>query len=204
MIETILKQMPLVAILRGVRPDEVKAIGAALYHNGIRCIEVPLNSPSPFDSIRILANSLPNDCLVGAGTVLSVQDVRKVKEAGGKLIVTPNTNPDVIKAAVTEKIIVMPGIATPTDAFNAVEAGAEYLKLFPASSYGAEHLKAIMAVLPKNIKILAVGGVGAANILEWKTAGAVGFGIASELYKAGDSAEIVAQKAAKICGAISL
>ena len=194
MIAAALEAMPVVAILRGIKPEEVSAIGTVLYENGVRCIEVPLNSPSPFDSIRVLADAMPGDCLVGAGTVLSAVDVQKVKEAGGKLVVTPNTFEDVIVKAVDEGMYPIPGIATPTDAFNAVRFGAKYLKLFPASTFGSGHIRAMRAVLPPEVGILAVGGIGTSDFADWLAAGIAGFGIGSELYKAGDSAANVSTK----------
>ncbi|MFC7292614.1 2-dehydro-3-deoxy-6-phosphogalactonate aldolase [Hirschia litorea] len=202
MLSKILEGIPLIAILRGIKPEEAEAIGKVLYARGLRCIEVPLNSPKPFDSIKILADTLPDDCLVGAGTVVFPEDVQKVYDAGGRIIVTPNTNADVIKAALALNMDVTPGIATITDAFTAVHAGATHLKIFPASTYGVGHVKAISAVLPPETKLLAVGGVGASNMAEWTQAGCVGFGIASELYKAGDSAEAVDAKAAKLVAAL--
>lgn len=188
----------MVAILRGVRPSEAVAIGEVLYAEGFRVIEVPLNSPDPLSSIAGLAKCLPIDCLVGAGTVLSVSEVEQVKCAGGRLIVTPNSNPAVIRAAVEAGMAVIPGFATPTEAFAAIEAGATWLKLFPANSFGAGHLRAVKAVLPATVAILAVGGIDANNIRDWHTAGASGFGIASDLFTPGDSVADVAQKAARI------
>ncbi len=199
MIAEILKTMPLVAILRGVKPDEVEGIGEVLLNNGILCMEVPLNSPSPFESISILKQKMPSNCLIGAGTVVTPEDVIRVKDAGGDLIVTPNTSAAVIETAVKAGMTVTPGVATPSDAFTAVQAGAEYLKLFPASTFGTGHLKAMRAVLPVTTKVLAVGGIGAHNMREWTEAGAAGFGIASELYKAGDSAAVVDAKAKPLC-----
>lgn len=202
MIATALDTMPIVAILRGISPKEAAGIAAVLYENGLRCIEVPLNSPSPFDSIRILADRLPADCIVGAGTVLSAEDVHKARDAGGKLIVTPNTYEEVITATLDAGMYPMPGIATPTDAFNAVRLGARYLKLFPASTYGPGHIRAMRAVLPQDVRVLAVGGIAPGDFSEWRAAGAVGFGIGSELYRAGDSAAEVKSKVRAIIAAI--
>lgn len=202
-MNTALQAMQLVAILRGIRPDEAVAIGTVLYEQGIRCIEVPLNSPEPFDSIGLLARSLPSDCLVGAGTVVSAPDVQRVKDAGGELVVTPNCEPEVIRAALGAGMQVTPGVATPTDAFAAVRAGATHLKLFPASTYGVGHLKALRAVLPASTRMLAVGGIAVEAIPEWLAAGAVGFGVASELYRPGDGAADVERKAGRICGALA-
>ena len=203
MIDDILEAMPVVAILRGIRPEEVVAIGQVIYEQGIRCIEVPLNSPSPLDSIGALSASMPDDCLIGAGTVLSAKDVIDVKAAGGKLIVTPNTVDAVIRTAVGEGMVIMPGVATPTEAFRAVDLGASLLKLFPASTFGPTHLRALKSVLPGQIRMLAVGGVGPADFAEWVNAGAVGFGIGSELYKAGDSAEVVKENARAVVTAVA-
>ena len=195
---------PIIAILRGVDPQEVEAIGQVLYDNGVRCIEVPLNSPSPFESVAILAKSLPKDCLIGAGTVLTADDVTKVRAAGGRLIVTPNLNVDVVRTALDFGLEIAPGIATPTEAFAAVSCGARNLKLFPASTLGPDHLKAMLAVLPKDIKVLAVGGIGSEDFEEWQNAGAAGFGIGSELYTAGDSAENVLGKITGMRSAMGL
>lgn len=155
---------PIVAILRGVTPDEVVAIAGALVEAGIRAIEVPLNSPDPLESIRRLCDAYGDIALCGAGTVLSPQAVEDVAAVGGKLIVTPNTDPEVIARAVALGLTAMPGFATPSEAFAAVKAGARALKLYPASSFGPSHIKAVKDVLPKHILVYAVGGVGAANL----------------------------------------
>ena len=202
MISEALEALPLVAILRGINPGEAAAIGDVLYEHGVRCVEVPLNSPSPFDSIRELARSLPDDCLVGAGTVICAADVDRVEDAGGKLIVTPNTSEDVINASLAADMHIVPGFATATEAFRALHFGATYLKLFPANTYGPDHLRALLAVLPKEARILAVGGIGPRDFVEWREAGAVGFGIGSELYRAGDSVAVVREKSGVICAAI--
>jgi len=201
-LEQALSEAPLIAILRGVQPYEVVAIGEALYHAGFRCIEVPLNSPDPFVSIGALSQAIPHDCIIGAGTVLTVDDVAKVRDAGGRIVVTPNTDPEVIRATLAAGLIVTPGVGTATEAFAAAEAGATHLKLFPASSYGISHLQALRSVLPEGTRILAVGGVGAAEIAEWQQAGAAGFGIGSELYRAGDSVERVSVRARKLIEAV--
>lgn len=187
MLADVLKTMPIVAILRGIESGEAEEIGGVLYASGVRCIEVPLNSPKPFASIRILADSLPDDCLVGAGTVLSAENVRKVRDAGGKLIVTPNVFEDVIRTALEQELDVAPGFASPTEAFHAIRLGVKTLKLFPASTYGSNHLRALLAVLPIDVRVLVVGGIGAKDFVEWRDAGAMGFGIGSELYTAGDT-----------------
>jgi 2-dehydro-3-deoxyphosphogalactonate aldolase len=179
----LLNELPLVAILRGVTPARVEGVAAALFEAGIRAIEVPLNSPEPFKSIEILAKTYGDRCLTGAGTVLDIANVDRVADVGGKLLVTPNTNPAVIARGVEKKMVVMPGFYTPSEAFAAIAAGARALKLFPASTGGIGHLKALLAVLPKDVPVYAVGGVGAGNMKEWRQAGAAGFGMGSDLFK---------------------
>src|SRR5882762_9729363 len=181
--DQMLAELPLVAILRGVTPARIEGVAAALFDAGIRAIEVPLNSPEPFKSIESLARVFGERCLTGAGTVLTVADADRVADAGGKLMVTPNTDTAVIARGVAKDLTVMPGFYTPSEGFAAVAAGAKYLKLFPASSGGIGHLQAMLAVLPKNVPVYAVGGVGAGNMSEWRKAGAAGFGLGSELFK---------------------
>jgi 2-dehydro-3-deoxyphosphogalactonate aldolase len=193
--------LPLVAILRGVQPREVLEIGAALHEAGIGAIEVPLNSPSPLESLSRLAASLGDRCLCGAGTVLTAADVDAVHAAGGRLVVTPNTVPAVIERAVALGMKVMPGFATATEAFAAIGAGAGLLKLFPAASYGPSHLKALREVLPRGIAVFAVGGVGAANLAPWREAGCAGLGVGSDLYRAGHSAGEVHRRALALVAA---
>jgi len=181
--DLLLQELPLVAILRGVTPQRVHGVAEALFAAGFRAIEVPLNSPEPLKSIEALAKHFGDRCLTGAGTVLTTQQADQVANAGGKLMVTPNTNPDVIARGVQQGLTVMPGFYTPSEGFAAITAGAKYLKLFPASSGGIGHLQAMLAVLPKTILVYAVGGVGAGNMSEWRKAGAAGFGLGSELFK---------------------
>jgi 2-dehydro-3-deoxyphosphogalactonate aldolase len=161
-------------------------IAGALYDAGLRVIETPLNSPDPFESIARLSATFGDRCLCGAGTVIDPADVDRVQAAGGRLIVTPNTNPAVIGRAVALGMVAMPGFATATEAFAALNAGAQCLKLFPAATYGVGHLKALKTVLPPAVPVLAVGGVGAKEIPAWLAAGASGFGIGGELYSPGD------------------
>jgi len=201
-LERWFEQMPVVAILRGVRPQEAVAIGQAVHRAGIGIIEVPLNSPEPLLSIKHLSQVLGDQCVIGAGTVLTVADVEAVADAGGEIIVSPNSNPAVIARSLELGLVPMPGWATVTEAFLAYDSGARYLKLFPASTYGPNHIKGASAVLPKDCKILAVGGAGAKMADEWLRAGADGFGIGSELYQAGDSAEKVYQSALAVAAAI--
>jgi 2-dehydro-3-deoxyphosphogalactonate aldolase len=173
----------LVAILRGLEPTRAVETGRVLHEGGIRVIEVPLNSPDPFASIQSLTSSLGADCLIGAGTVLDKDAVNRTHAAGGRLVVAPNCDPDVIRSALDLGMEVMPGIATPTEAFAAIRAGATQLKLFPASAYGPKFLQALRAVLPKHIRMYPVGGVGAPDIPAWLAAGADGFGFGSELFR---------------------
>lgn len=197
----LLADLPLVAILRGVTPARIEGVAAALFEAGFRAIEVPLNSPEPFKSIEIMAKQFGNSCLTGAGTVLTVENVNRVADAGGKLLVTPNTDPAVISHGVAKGMTVMPGFFTPSEAFAAIAAGARTLKLFPASTGGTDHLKAVLAVLPKNIPVYAVGGVGAANMAEWRRSGAAGFGLGSELFKIDFSDEEIGDRARKCVAA---
>ncbi|MCW2388515.1 2-dehydro-3-deoxyphosphogalactonate aldolase [Sphingobium sp. B11D3B] len=182
--------MPLVAILRGLTPEEAPAIGAALIEAGLRCIEVPLNSPRPLESIAALAR-LPGGALIGAGTVLSVDAVDQVAQAGGRVIVSPNMNPPVIRRTKALGLLSMPGIATPSEAFAAIDSGADALKLFPAEMHSPAVLKAMKAVLPADIPVLVVGGIGPDNMAAWRSAGAAGFGIGSSIYQPGlDTAQV--------------
>jgi 2-dehydro-3-deoxyphosphogalactonate aldolase len=182
-IESAVGESALVAILRGVQPARVVEIAGVLRDTGIRIIEVPLNSPDPFESIAALAAAHGSDCLIGAGTVLDMEAVRRTHAAGGRLIVAPNCDPEVIRGAVQMGMQVMPGIATATEAFSAIRAGATQLKLFPAATYGPRHLQALRAVLPPGVRVFPVGGVGAADITAWLEAGAAGFGFGSELFR---------------------
>lgn len=199
--DTLLAELPLVAILRGVTPERIEGVANALFDAGIRAIEVPLNSPEPFKSIEILAKAFGGRCLTGAGTVLTPQDVDRVTDAGGKLLVTPNTDPAVIARGVEKGLTVMPGFFTPSEGFAAIAAGARFLKLFPASTGGTDHLKAVLAVLPKEVPVYAVGGVGAANMAEWRKAGAAGFGLGSDLFKPDFSDAEISARAAKCVAA---
>jgi 2-dehydro-3-deoxyphosphogalactonate aldolase len=191
----------LVAILRGVEPERVVGIAEVLYAAGIRVIEVPLNSPDPYASIAALAISALPGCLVGAGTVLNIEQVRRTYEAGGRLVVAPNCDTEVISDALRLGMQVMPGIATATEAFAAVQAGARHLKLFPAITYGPRHLQALRAVLPAQVSVYPVGGIGAADIPAWVAAGAAGFGFGSELFRPAYSLADIEQRARQLCAA---
>jgi len=182
-----LDECPLIAIIRGVRPDEAEAIGNAIYEGGIRIIEVPLNSPEPLKSIELLAQKFGERMLVGAGTVLDPTDVGRVREVGGRIIVSPDTNPEVISAAASAGLVSSPGYYTPSEAFVAIRAGATSLKLFPAEGATPAVLKAHLAVIPREVPILIVGGVQPDNMRPWLDAGATGFGLGGGLYKPGQS-----------------
>lgn len=192
---TAFKRCPLVAILRGVRPDEVEPIGDALVAAGFTLIEVPMNSPDPLDSIGRLARRLDGQALVGAGTVLTPDQVRAVQQVGGRLIISPNSNLSVIAQSAQAGLVSMPGYFTPTEAFAAVQAGASALKLFPAEAATPAVLKAQRAVLPKDLPILVVGGINPDNMAPWVAAGANGFGLGSALYKPGATAAQVSEAA---------
>ncbi len=191
----------LIAILRGVKPDEVVAIGDAILAAGIDKIEVPLNSPEPLKSIELLAQAFGDKALVGAGTVLDVTSVDAVANVGGKLIVSPNCDADVISRTVALDLESWPGVFTPTEAFAAIKAGATGLKLFPGNMAGPEGLRAMRAVLPKNMPFYAVGGAGPENFGDWMAAGADGFGIGSALYKSGMIVSEVSENATEIVAA---
>jgi 2-dehydro-3-deoxyphosphogalactonate aldolase len=187
-------RLPLIAVLRGLQPDEAPAIGAALVQSGWGLIEVPLNSPQPLQSIAALAKLLP-DALVGAGTVLDTQQVRDVHAAGGRLIVAPNFDADVVREARRLQMACLPGVLTASEAFAALRAGATGLKLFPAEMIPPAAVKALRAVLPRDTWLIPVGGIGIGNMDAYRAAGADGFGIGSSLYKPGMSASEVEQKA---------
>lgn len=186
----------IVAIIRGVTPAEVVDVASAILDAGITCIEVPLNSPDAFSSIAILAEKFGHNVLIGAGTVLTADDAEKVRAAGGQLVVSPNTDVSVIKRTKELGMISLPGFATATEGFSAIGAGADGLKLFPAGSQGAATIKALKAVLPSHIPLLAVGGVGPKNMAEFVKNGADGFGLGTSLYQPGMSVEDVAKNAA--------
>jgi 2-dehydro-3-deoxyphosphogalactonate aldolase len=171
----------LVAILRGLTSGNALAVGSLLVGAGFRTLEVPLNSPEPLETIKLLARA-HGDCIVGAGTVLTPAEVDRVHAVGGRIIVAPNCEPAVIRRALELGLRVLPGIATATEAFTAIGSGATELKLFPAATYGSRHLKALKSVLPKQVRVFPVGGIGAQDIGEWLASGADGFGFGSELF----------------------
>lgn len=197
-LEEALAECPVVAIIRGVRPGEVLDIAGALFDAGVRGVEVPLNSPDPIDSIRRLGEVFGDRMICGAGTVLKPAQVDEVAKAGGRIIVSPNTQVDVIRRAVELGLDPAPGFGTASEAFTALEAGARHLKLFPAVSFGPNHIRQLKAVLPPEAVVWAVGGAGADNMADWWAAGARAFGLGSDLYKPGQTASETADKAARV------
>jgi len=197
-----LTRCPLVAILRGVQPDEVLSIGEALERQGVAIVEVPLNSPQPMVSIARLAREFGERLLIGAGTVMTPAQVREIAAAGGRLIVTPHADARVTHAAKQHGLLAVPGFFTPAEAFAMLEAGADGLKLFPAEAASPAVLRSLRAVLPEATAVLPVGGIDASNMAGWRAAGAAGFGIGSAIYKPGDSAETVAVKARALMAAL--
>lgn len=189
---------PIVAILRGVQPDEVLEIGRVLIEASIRIIEVPLNSPQPLLSIERLAARYGNEALIGAGTVTSVEAVNAMAAAGAKLMVSPNFDRAVVERALGLGMDVLPGVMTPTEAFAAIAAGAQHIKLFPGSSAGAAHLRALREVLPPHSRVWVVGATNAANFGDWLAAGAIGIGIGGALYKPGTSTDDVSARAIEL------
>jgi len=185
----------LVAILRGIRPDEACEIASTLYEAGFRLIEIPLNSPEPMRSIEQVVDSLPDDAFVGAGTVMTPSQVSDVRSAGGQLIVMPHSDPAVIRAAADANLVALPGVATPTEAFAALAAGATGLKAFPAEVLTPAAVKAWLAVLPKDTRVLPVGGITPEKLQPYLKAGASGFGLGGALYRVGDTASQVGQNA---------
>jgi 2-dehydro-3-deoxyphosphogalactonate aldolase len=200
-LDAALARCPLVAILRGVEPHEAEAIAGALIDAGFSMIEVPLNSPDPLASIETIARRFGGDAVIGAGTVLDTSQVRAVRDAGGTLIVSPNTDPHVITAAAEAEMVVLPGYFTPSEGFAALKAGATGLKLFPAEAATPAVLKAQRAVLPRDTPVLVVGGIAPDTMAPWRAAGANGFGLGSALYKPGRSAAEVGKAAAAFVAA---
>jgi 2-dehydro-3-deoxyphosphogalactonate aldolase len=197
-----LERCPLVAILRGVRPDEVEAIAAALVHEGVAIVEVPLNSPEPMRSIERLARSLGERMLVGAGTVMTPEQAGEVAAAGGRLIVTPHAEARIVRAAKENGLLMVAGFFTPAEAFAVQAAGADGLKLFPAEAASPAVLRALRAVLAPGTLVLPVGSIDASNLGRWQEAGASGFGIGSAIYRPGDSPDTVATKARALVSAL--
>ena len=187
--------LPLVAILRGLKPEEALEVGQAIVNAGFHILEVPLNSPDPLRSIQILAEAFPN-ALVGAGTVTTAQQVRDIKATGGQLIISPHLDDNVVCEAVNLGLISMPGVATPTEAFRAIAWGAHGLKLFPAEMISPSVVKSMRAVLPSRVRLIPVGGIGARNMADYRQCGASGFGIGSALYAPGKTVQAIGESAA--------
>lgn len=194
---------PLIAILRGIRPDEVEGIGNALIEAGIRIIEIPLNSPEPFESIARMAGLADGRALVGAGTVLDVESVGRVAAAGGQIIFSPATDAAVIAAANAENLVSIPGFFTPTEAFAAIRAGAHALKFFPAEAGSPAVLKSMRAVLPRDVPVVAVGGMTPDGIAAWRAGGADGFGLGAALFRPGLTGEVVGEAARRFVAGLA-
>jgi 2-dehydro-3-deoxyphosphogalactonate aldolase len=195
-LHSFLEPLPLIAVLRGITPDEIPAVAGALIAEGFRVLEVPLNSPRPFDSIRLLADLAGEQCLVGAGTVLDVADVARVRAAGGNIVVMPHADTAIVRAAKDQQMVCVPGVATLTEAFAALAAGADGLKMFPAEALPPAALKAWRAVLPRDTLVFAVGGMRPDNLGPYWSAGASGFGTGSNLYAPGARPDDVRRAAA--------
>jgi 2-dehydro-3-deoxyphosphogalactonate aldolase len=197
-----LARCPLVAILRGVQPEEAESIGSALERAGICIVEVPLNSPRPIESISILSRSFGNSMLIGAGTLTVASQVDEVAAAGGRLIVTPHADTAIVRAAKQAVLFALPGFFNPTEAFALLDAGADAIKLFPAEVLGPPMLKALRAVLPSSAIVIPVGGVGVDQVAPWMAAGALGLGVGSSIYKPGDNVQVVEAKANALVAAV--
>jgi 2-dehydro-3-deoxyphosphogalactonate aldolase len=197
-----LARSPLVAILRGVQPDEVESICSALERAGVSIVEVPLNSPRPLESISILSRSFGDRMLIGAGTLTTPSQVEEVAAEGGRFIVTPHADTAIVRAATKAGLFACPGFFNPTEAFALLDAGADALKLFPAEVLGPPMLKALRAVLPASAIVIPVGGVDADQVAPWMATGALGLGVGSSIYKAGEDAEVVEAKARSLVAAV--
>jgi 2-dehydro-3-deoxyphosphogalactonate aldolase len=202
-LDDALREMPIIAILRGIIPTEVIGIADVLWAAGIRAVEVPMNSPEPLKSVSLLSDAFAGRLIVGAGTVLKPEWIDDIRAAGGQMIVAPNTERAVIERARGLGLEPVPGFATASEAFSAIESSARYLKLFPAANFGPSYVKALNAVLPNRARIIAVGGVGAPNLAEWWDAGVHGFGIGSELYRPRQSPEETARACAVLIAAVN-
>ncbi|OGO94459.1 MAG: 2-dehydro-3-deoxy-6-phosphogalactonate aldolase [Coxiella sp. RIFCSPHIGHO2_12_FULL_42_15] len=194
-LTTLLKRLPLIAVLRGIPVQDAETIGSILIDTGFLCLEIPFNSPDPLKSIATLVKKFSNRALIGAGTILNVQDVKKVADVGGRLIITPHTNVEIIQEAKRLQLLCIPGFSTPTEAFTAIAAGADALKLFPAEANPPAVLKSLMAVLPPGHPIFPVGSITPEKMLDYYHAGAAGFCLGGALYRPNDSAEKVLKAA---------
>jgi len=186
-LHSFFEQVPIMAILRGLQPHEAVDVGNVLYQVGIRVMEVPLNRPDAFDAMTQLIQHMPNDCLIGAGTVLTQYQVAQVKRLDGQFVVSPHSDAGLIESAVSHQLLPIPGFYTPSEALNAVGAGAKYLKLFPAGNHSSDYLKQVKTVLPQEVAVIPVGGITPGNLYTWLDAGAIAVGIGGELYRQGDT-----------------
>lgn len=201
-LSDLLKKMPLVAVLRHIKPEEAVEIGQVLIDAGFLCLEVPMNSPNPCDSIRLLAEAFGDKAMIGAGTVVTVDQVQQVADAGGKIIIMPHTDVEIVKKSKALGLTCVPGISTPSEAYTAINAGADGIKLFPAEGNPPQVLKAMRAILPTGLPVVPTGGITPEKMADYMKAGATGFGLGSALYKSGDSADVVRDKANRFVAAI--
>lgn len=201
--ENLIKQHPLIAILRGVTPDTVIDIVGVLIEEGIHLIEVPLNSPDPFKSIELIARTFGSELITGAGTVIAIKDISRVRDAGGILVVSPICDPLVIENSLQLGLLPLPGVATPTEAYRAYEAGARWLKVFPAETLGTGAIKAWRSILPSDVALIPVGGVTPENLTNFRAAGSIGFGIGSAIFRPGDTPDVVRTRARAFMSAVS-
>lgn len=201
--DRLLAENPIIAILRGIRPDEILDVAQTLVDQGIKVLEVPLNSPDPYDSIKLLSDNFGSICLCGAGTVVTAEQVDKVQQMGGKLVVSPNVDTAVIKRTIELGMVSVPGFSTPSEAYQAYHSGATYLKMFPAANIGLDYFKSISTIMPTDAKVIATGGINPENICSWLSAGAVGLGIGGDLYKPGISLKELKERAGALTSAIA-
>lgn len=203
-LNELLNKMPLVAVLRHIKPEEAIEIGQVLIDAGFLCLEVPMNSPNPCESIRLMAEAFGDKALIGAGTVVTVEQVQQVADAGGKIIIMPHTDIDIVKQSKALGLTCVPGISTPSEAYAAINAGADAIKLFPAEGNPPAVLKAMRAILPKELPVIPTGGITPEKMADYMKVGATGFGLGSALYKPGDSADVVRKKANGFVVAVDL
>lgn len=194
-----IEHCPLVGILRGLTPETAEQVGRILYNSGLRVLEIPINSPAPFASIEVLRSVLPEDCMVGAGTLMTKQNLQDLKSAGGSLAVMPHTDAKLIRDAIELGLFPMPGVFTPSEMFSAVGAGATHLKLFPANVVGQEMVKAVRSVLPPTTKLYAVGGITSESLVKWRLVN--GFGVGGSIFKPSDTLKTIQKKAANLVAA---
>ena len=198
-LSALLNHLPLIAILRNLDPRDDSAIFDAVFERGCRIIEVPLNAPTAFRSIAKLVERYGEQCLCGAGTVTRIQQVDQLADIGARLVISPHTDPGLIEYATSRGMVVVPGVATPSEALRAVDAGARALKLFPAAALGQDYAHALATILPDDVKLIATGGIGTGNLADWLDSGCAGFGIGADIYQPGNTASQVSDKLSQIC-----